>query len=159
VVDLQERDRHVDDAGVGSTLGDRRAELRAASPEAAVEVVDAADRSDDVGDRDLPAADREACPEPETATDLLEREEVRSIATAELWPHHRSVADGPRRSRRSGRLRWCLRVHRHGDRLGASLEHGFAAVGDRDRRRDEAVEQRVWALRTRLELRVCAGVR
>src|SRR4029078_12451044 len=105
------------------------------------------DRTDDLRPRRLATTDREACPESETATDLLEREEVRSIATAELWPHHRSCADGPRRSRRSGRLRWCLGAHRHGDRLGASLEHGFAAIGDRDRCGDEAVEQRVWALR------------
>ena len=94
VVDLEERDRHVDDAGVRRALSDGLAELRAARPEAPVEVVDAADGSDDVGDRDLPAADRQACHQAEAPADLFEWEEIGSVTPPQRRPHHRSVAVG-----------------------------------------------------------------
>ena len=94
VVDLEERDRHVDDAGVRRALCDGLAELRAASPEAPVEVVDAADGSDDVGDRDLPATDRQACHQAEAPADLFEGQEIGSVTPPQRRPHHRSVADG-----------------------------------------------------------------
>jgi hypothetical protein len=83
VIDLDQGDRQVDDGGVGRTLPDCPPELDGARPEATIEIVDPTDRADDVGDRHLAATDRQAGFQPQTAVDLVEREQVRADAAAE----------------------------------------------------------------------------
>jgi hypothetical protein len=58
VVDLDQRDRHVDDLGVRRPLRDVCAKPLRPGPEAAIEVDDPPHRSDDLADRDLAATDR-----------------------------------------------------------------------------------------------------
>ena len=87
VVDLQQRDGHVDNDGIGRSIRDGPAQLASLRSEAAIEVGDSPDGSDDVLDRDLAAADGQPRPQAEPSADLLEGEQIRSIAADEGGLH------------------------------------------------------------------------